>query len=93
LQGQFGSMTREQAIAAGLTRDQVKARLRSGRWATMRPLVCVFQRIAGPWEQAVLAVPLAIGWAVIRVTDGMDDAEIVAVVRAVLVTAGLAVPA
>jgi hypothetical protein len=58
---QYGVITRRQALAAGITPDEIKRRIISGRWH--RLWVGVFALAGTPptWEQRVLAAVLASG--------------------------------
>ncbi len=58
---QHGLVTRRQALAAGLTRRQVEQRLASGRWQPVRVGVYAGGWVPPSFEQAVLAVVLAVG--------------------------------
>ncbi len=57
---QRGLITREQALAAGLTDGQITARLRRGTWIVIRPDVYGVGGAPPTWEQALLAVTLAV---------------------------------
>jgi hypothetical protein len=58
---QHGLVTRGQALAAGLTADQVDHRLASGRWVALRRGVYVVAGTPSTYEQQVLAACLAVG--------------------------------
>jgi Transcriptional regulator, AbiEi antitoxin len=58
---QFGLVTRDQAVGVGLSDDQIRWRVRSGRWERVQPRV---YRIAGApdtWEQRIVAAILSAG--------------------------------
>lgn len=56
---QHGLITLDQALAAGLTVDQVRHRHRSGEWSVARPGVYVMSGAPPTWVQTVAAVALA----------------------------------
>jgi hypothetical protein len=58
---QFGLITRQQALAAGLSTGQIRRRVRSGEWVVIRPTVYAVAGAPPSWCQAVLAVALAAG--------------------------------
>ena len=58
---QHGLLTREQALAAGLSVDQIEHRLESGRWLVVRPGVYLINGTPPSFEQSVLAACLAAG--------------------------------
>jgi hypothetical protein len=58
---QHGLVTREQALAVGMSPRQVLRRLQRGRWQPVRRGVYVGGWVPPSWEQAVLAVVLAVG--------------------------------
>jgi very-short-patch-repair endonuclease len=60
-QHQHGLVTRAQARAAGLSARQVAGRLERGRWQLVRRGVYAGGWVPPSWEQAVLAVVLAVG--------------------------------
>ncbi|MGH9042727.1 MAG: type IV toxin-antitoxin system AbiEi family antitoxin domain-containing protein [Acidimicrobiia bacterium] len=57
---QCGAISRRQAIAAGLTSKQVRARVESGRWRRVLPGVYVIAGAPSSWEQDAM-VPLLAG--------------------------------
>jgi hypothetical protein len=57
----YGLVTTVEALGAGLTRDQVRHRRRSGRWWVPRRSVNAIAGSPPSWEQQVLAVVLASG--------------------------------
>lgn len=56
---QHGLITLDQALAAGLTIDQVRRRHRSGEWSVARPGVYAISGAPPTWMQTVAAVALA----------------------------------
>lgn len=58
---QHGLVARRQALAAGLTADQVDHRLATGRWVALRHGVYVVAGAPSTYEQQVLAACLAVG--------------------------------
>jgi very-short-patch-repair endonuclease len=60
-QHQHGLVTRAQVRAAGLSARQVTRRLERGRWQVVRRGVYAGGWVPPSWEQAVLAVVLAVG--------------------------------
>ena len=56
---QHGLITLDQALAAGLTIDQVRYRHRSGEWSVARPGVYAVSGAPPNWTQTVAAVALA----------------------------------
>lgn len=60
-QQQHGLVTRAQARAVGLSARQVAGRLERGRWQAVRRGVYAGGWVPPSWEQAVLAVVLAVG--------------------------------
>ena len=56
---QHGLITLDQALAAGLTIDQVRRRHRSGEWSVARPGVYAISGTPPTWTQTVAAVALA----------------------------------
>lgn len=58
---QHGLVTRQQALAAGLTADQIKSRIGTGRWLLVRRGVYAVAGVPPSREQAVLAAVLAAG--------------------------------
>ena len=60
-QHQHGLVTRAQVRAAGLSARQVTGRLERGRWQAVRRGVYAGGWVPPSWEQAVLAVVLAVG--------------------------------
>src|SRR5215212_7022298 len=55
---QHGIVTRRQAFGCGLTAEQVRYRLRAGRWVALRPAVYAVVGVPPTWEQAVLGAVL-----------------------------------
>jgi very-short-patch-repair endonuclease len=62
---QYGLITKQQALAAGVTAAGIKHRVMSGRWQIVRPGVYVIAGSPPSWEQAVLAACLAGGTATV----------------------------
>jgi Transcriptional regulator, AbiEi antitoxin len=62
---QHGLVTRDQALAAGMSDDQVHRRVRGGRWAVQRRGVYRVTGAPSTEEQAVMAAVLAAGPAVV----------------------------
>lgn len=60
-EGQLGLVTLAQAVAVGATTDQARHRVRTGRWRRARRSVYVINGSPPTWQQAALAVCLAIG--------------------------------
>jgi len=58
---QHGLVTREQALEVGMTARQIVRRLQRGRWRPVRRGVYAGGWVPPSWEQAVLAVVLAVG--------------------------------
>src|SRR5690242_16501161 len=58
---QFGLVTRDQALAAGLSEDAIGRRVRSGRWVRLHPNVYRLAGAPDTWEQRILAAVLAAG--------------------------------
>jgi hypothetical protein len=56
--GQLGLISRGQALGAGLTREQIRHRVRSARWEAVRRGVYRLEGHPRTWEQAVLAAVL-----------------------------------
>src|SRR5215210_3203631 len=56
---QHALITRDQALASGLSPHQVRQRIRSGEWCTVRPGVYAVNGAPPTWLQAVAAVCLA----------------------------------
>lgn len=59
--GQFGVVSRAQAISAGLTATMIQRRLESGRWASAHPGVYVVAGAPASWLQALMAATLSSG--------------------------------
>ncbi len=58
---QLGLITRRQAIEAGVTDNQIKKRVRAGRWRRARTGVFAVAGAPRTWEQGVLAAVLRAG--------------------------------
>ncbi len=58
---QLGLITRDQALALGLSAQQIKWLVTSGRWRAIRPDVYVVAATPPTWEQTVLAAVLSGG--------------------------------
>lgn len=56
---QHALITRDQALASGLSPSQVRQRIRSGEWCRVRPGVYAINGAPPTWLQAVAAVALA----------------------------------
>jgi predicted transcriptional regulator of viral defense system len=56
---QFGVVTRAQALAAGLTRNQIASRVKGGRWRVAARGVYVVSGAPASWLQATLVACLA----------------------------------
>jgi very-short-patch-repair endonuclease len=61
MERQYGLIAHEQAVAAGFSDGQTRRRLRSRQWLPVRPGVYAAAGCPPSYEQAVLAVILAIG--------------------------------
>ena len=59
--GQLGLISRDQALAAGLTPAGIQHRLTSGEWLRRRPRVYAYAAAEGCWKQDLLAVCLWLG--------------------------------
>ncbi len=59
--GQHGLITRPQALAAGLSPDQIKRRLRSGSWVREHPSVYRHAAVVPSWESRLLAATMTTG--------------------------------
>lgn len=58
---QYGVVSRQQVLAAGMTARMIDGRLRVGRWQAPRPGVYAMAGSPPTWEQAVLAACMAGG--------------------------------
>jgi len=58
---QYALVTRAQALAAGLSDGQIRARLRNGTWIEVRPSVYAIAGAPQSWHQMLLASVLAFG--------------------------------
>jgi len=58
---QYGVITRAQALQAGLTDGQIRARLRNGTWIEIRPSVYAIAGAPPSWHQMLLASVFAYG--------------------------------
>jgi hypothetical protein len=56
---QYGAVSRRQALAAGLTPNQIAQRLKSGRWRCPIPGVYVVAGVPASWEQDAMVALLA----------------------------------
>jgi hypothetical protein len=62
--GQHGLWTRQQALAAGLSRSMIRARLDSGLWVKLDTGVYGAASARATWQRSVMAAVLAEPWAV-----------------------------
>ena len=58
---QLGLISRRQALAAGLDRNQIQYRLRSERWTAVAAAVYRLDGVPGSWQQDILAACLSLG--------------------------------
>jgi len=59
--GQHGLITRPQALAAGITPDQIDYRIRTGSWVREHPAIYRHAAVVPTWESRLLAACLATG--------------------------------
>ncbi|HLF70176.1 MAG TPA: type IV toxin-antitoxin system AbiEi family antitoxin domain-containing protein, partial [Actinomycetota bacterium] len=59
--GQFGLISRQQAVEAGFDRSAISWRVKSGRWQRVQPGVYAIAGIPESWEQRLLGAQLSLG--------------------------------